>query len=207
MQKVESSLPYRLQSTKRGNFAESHTHESAESALPSPSNSLVSFRKKGCTPPTLPPTTFKCVPKKQPPSLLGGVPRFSVSSKKSAGGTSAPLIPDFLHHETGEFWVLSHDSKLDSTQSVESKKSFCYFLLLQKVESFLPLKTQIHQRFYNSAEPRIQTCRIHPAESTSQNPPRRIHPAESTSQILQFHPRFCEAESKKVFATFCFCQK
>ena len=41
-------------------------------------------------------------------SLLGGVPRLSVSSKKSAGGTSAPLIPDFLHHETGEFLVLSH---------------------------------------------------------------------------------------------------
>ena len=38
--------------------------------------------------------------------------------------------------------MLSHDLKLDSTQSVESKKSFCYFWLLPKVESSLPYRLQ-----------------------------------------------------------------
>ena len=132
--KVESLLPYQPQSTKRRKFVESF----AESALPLPSNSPDSFRKKGCTPLHSPPTRQKAAAF----SLLGGVPRFSVSSKKSAGGTSAPLIPDFLHHETGEFSGATHDLKLDSTQSVESKKSFCYFLLLQKVESPLPYRLQ-----------------------------------------------------------------
>ena len=60
--KVESSLSPRLQSTKQRNFAESF----AESAIPLPLISPDSFRKKGCTLPTLPPTTFKCVPKKPP---------------------------------------------------------------------------------------------------------------------------------------------
>ena len=47
------------------------------------------------------------------------------------------------------------ESALDSANPqnlARSAKSFCYFWLLPKVESFLSLKTQIHQRFYNSAE-------------------------------------------------------
>ena len=90
LQKVESSIPYRLQTTKKGNFAES----TAESTIPSPSISLDSFRKKGAFPSTLPPTIFKCVPKKQPPSLLGGVSNNSLSSKKSAGATHG-IFPRF----------------------------------------------------------------------------------------------------------------
>ena len=127
--KVESSPSYRLQTTKKGKFVESF----AESTIPSPSISLDSFRKRAA-----PPSPLPLRAKSSRFSLLGGEPRLSVSSKKSAGGTSAPLIPDFLHHETGEFLVLTHDSKLDSTQSVESKKSFCYFWLKPKVESFPP---------------------------------------------------------------------
>ena len=46
--------------------------------------SLVFSRKKGCTPLPAPPTR----PKAAAFSLLGGEPRLSVSSKKSAGGTT-----------------------------------------------------------------------------------------------------------------------
>ena len=83
-----------------GKIAESF----AESAIPLLSNSLDSFRKRAAPPSPLPLRAKSCRF-----SLLGGVPRNSVSSKKSAGGTSAPLISDFLHHETGEFWVLRTD--------------------------------------------------------------------------------------------------
>ena len=72
-----------------------------DSADSSPSISLVFFRKRAT-----PPSPLPLRAKSRRFSLLGGVPRNSVSSKKSAGGTSAPLIPDFLHHETGEFLVL-----------------------------------------------------------------------------------------------------
>ena len=107
LQKVESSFPLKTQIHQRfHNSVESHTHESADSTIPSPSISLVFFRKRAAPRPRSPQLLFKCFPKSRRFSLLGGVPRFSVSSKKSAGGTSAPLIPDFLHHETGEFLVL-----------------------------------------------------------------------------------------------------
>ena len=46
------------------------------------------------------------------------MPRNSDSSKKSAGGTSAPFVPDFLHHESGEIrfvffdWIASCESAI-----------------------------------------------------------------------------------------------
>ena len=67
-----------------------------------------SFRKKGCTPRPAPPTRQKAAAF----SLLGGEPRFSASSKKSAGGTTTPFDSDFLHHEAGEFSGASHNSFL-----------------------------------------------------------------------------------------------
>ena len=111
--KVESSLFLKTQIHQRFcKSAESTLDSALESTIPLTSFSPDSFRKKGCTPPTLPPTIFKCVPKKQPPSLLGGVPSNSLSSKKSAGASYSLFTLNsfiFLHHETGEFWVLSHD--------------------------------------------------------------------------------------------------
>ena len=113
--KVESSLPYQPKSTQKGKFA--------DSTNPLPLNSLVSFRKKGCTPLPAPPTRQKAAAF----SLLGGEPRNSDSSKKSAGGTTAPLIPDFLHHESGEirgadaqlFCVDCHESAIADSRNDE----------------------------------------------------------------------------------------
>ena len=87
--KVESSLPYQPKSTQKGNFA--------DSANPLPLNSLVFSRKRAAPPSPLPLRAKSCRF-----SLLGGEPRNSDSSKKSAGGTTAPFVPDFLHHESGE---------------------------------------------------------------------------------------------------------
>ena len=149
--KVESLLPYQPQLTKRGNFVESNASflldSSLDSALPSPSNSLDSFRKKGCTPLHSPPTRQKAAAF----SLLGGVPRLSVSSKKSAGGTSAPLIPIFLHHETGEF--SGANARLKNRFCFAESKSFCYFWR-NFAKSRIPLnfKDSNNQRFHNSAD-------------------------------------------------------
>ena len=68
------------------------------------------------------------------------------------------------------------------------QKSFCFVWLLPKVESSLFLKTQIHQRFYNSAESHTQKCRIH----------ARFHDsAESCTKCeVQKLLRFCFAESR-----------
>ena len=94
--KVESSLPYQPKSTQKGNFA--------NSTNPLSLNSLVFSRKRAAPPSPLPLRAKSCRF-----SLLGGEPRNSDSSKKSAGGTTAPLIPDFLHHESGEIRCASHN--------------------------------------------------------------------------------------------------
>ncbi|MGX2983656.1 hypothetical protein [Helicobacter sp. 23-1045] len=71
----------------------------------------LSFSQKGCTPLPAPPTRQKL------PlfAFRGRALAFSASSKKSAGGTTAPFAPDFLHHEAGEIKGASHglDFNLD----------------------------------------------------------------------------------------------
>ena len=53
-------------------------------------------------------------------------------------------------HNSAESANLQNPPSILQTQNL---KSFCYFLLLPKVESLIPLKTQIHQT--------TQFCRIH----------------------------------------------
>ena len=102
-------------------FKKIHAKENAESSLNSanlsPLNSLDSSRKKCCTPRPAPPTRQKATAF----SLLGGEPRFSASSKKSVGGTTAPFDSDFLHHEAGEFSGASHETFLDSANLSNSQ--------------------------------------------------------------------------------------
>ena len=78
------------------------------------------FRKKGFIPSPLPLT-----PKKSPLFRQSrGEPRLSTSSIKSAGDTTAPFKPDFMHHEVGEKGNnanlrLRHDLKRVEIQSHE----------------------------------------------------------------------------------------
>ena len=211
--KVESFLPCQPKSTQKGNFA-----DSANPLLPI---SLDSFHKRAAPRTRSPQLFFKCLAKSCRFSLLGGVPRFSVSSKKSAGGTSAPLIPDFLHHETGEFLVLTHDLKLDSTQSVESKKSFCYFWLLPKVEFSLSHQPQTTKRgnFVESTESHTQNIKNTESALDSTIPQNLIRSASLKKLLLLLafaksrihftlptpnNQRFCNsAESRRIYPRFC----
>ena len=111
----------RLESIFKKIHAKENAESSLDSATPSPLNSLDSFRKRAAPLSPLSPTFLKCVPKSCRFSLLGGEPRFSASSKKSAGGTTAPFESDFLHHEAGEFSGASHEIDLDSANLSNSQ--------------------------------------------------------------------------------------
>ncbi len=93
-----------LKKNARGQKGEFNADLSAESRKSIESESLESFRKRAAPPSPLPLRAKSCRF-----SLLGGEPRLSDSSKKSAGGTTAPFDSDFLHHESGEIRGASHD--------------------------------------------------------------------------------------------------
>ncbi|MGX2983163.1 tRNA (guanosine(46)-N7)-methyltransferase TrmB [Helicobacter sp. 23-1045] len=101
-----------------------------DSAILSPNFILksLSFSQKGCTPRPAPPTRQKL------PlfAFRGRALALSASSKKSAGGTTAPFESDFLHHEAGEIKGASHglDLIVDGCFTAFANSANCHDLPL-----------------------------------------------------------------------------